>query len=55
MVIRLPTRAAVAHIVEIAETAADLGVARKAPVVEHPGEVAVDPDRFLLFDDQRAV
>jgi len=44
-----------AHIVKTAEITADLGIGLKSPVVKHPGEVPVDPNRFLFFDDQRAV
>ena len=40
---------------EVAEVVADLGVRQQAPVVEHPGDVAVDLDRLPLLDDQRAV
>ena len=47
--------AVVARVHEAAEIAADLGIGQEAPVVEHPGDVAVDPDRLPLLDDQRAV
>ena len=47
--------AVVARIHEVAEVVADLGVRQQAPVVEHPGHVAVDLDRLPLLDDQRPV
>src|SRR3546814_15982379 len=37
------------------EVVADRGVLQEAPVVENPGDSAIDSDRFGLLDDQRAV
>ena len=52
---RVADPAIVAAVHEVAEIVADLSVRQQAPVVEHPGHVAVDLDRLPLLDDQRAV
>src|SRR3546814_13633405 len=39
----------------VAEAAADRRVLLQAPVVEHPGDVAVDGDRLGLIDDEGTV
>ena len=52
---RVADPAVVACVHEAAEVVADLGVGQQAPVVEHPGHVAVDLDRLALLDDQRPV
>src|SRR3546814_8005889 len=44
-----------AGIHHVAEVFADRGVLQEAPVVENPGDIAIDSDRFGLLDDQRAV
>ena len=51
----LPTRPLWLAVHEVAEVVADLSVRQQAPVIEHPGDVAVDLDRLALLDDQRAV
>ena len=47
--------AVVAHIVKTAKITADRCIGTETPVVEYPGNVPVDPDRFFLLDDQRAI
>ena len=45
----------VRHVKGVAEVFADVPRRRRAPVVEHPGHVAVDRMRIALLDDERAL
>src|SRR3546814_13649038 len=45
---RVADPAVMGHVHHVAEVIADLGVGQQAPVVQHPGDVAVDPDRLAL-------